>query len=524
MWSFFTKKKKPRASPEKYLQARYDAAQTTSENIKHWAMADGLSANASMSADVRRTLRNRSRYEVANNSYAKGMILTMAGDCVGTGPRLQLQTNDSKNNRQVELDFELWAEKVDLAAKLRAMRMAKATDGEAFALLVNNPKLDHEVKLDIRLIEAERVTTPNILVHQQTPATNGSGLPQRSGSSNRGAASSRCIDGIEFDQYGNVTNYYVLKNHPGDVSFKLENYERVPADAMIHWFRQDRPEQHRGVPEITPALPLFAQLRRYTLAVLAAAETAADFAAVIYTDAPANGEAMPLDPMDVIPLTKRMATVLADGWKLGQIKAEQPATSYPEFKREILGEIGRCLQIPINIVTGDSSRHNYASGRLDHQTYFKALKIEQDHLALAVMDRLFDAWFREYELLNNQSQYLHKAPATNGSGLMATGRLSQLWCSVLRCWMWDGQEHVDPAKEANAQGTRLVNLTTNLATEYARQGKDWEIELRQIAKERALMQQLNLSPIDNAKPEKPPDDKTDDEEDVNNNDNITEGR
>jgi len=276
MWSLFSRKKKtPRASPSVgYLNARYDAAQTTSENIRHWAMADGLSADASMSADVRRTLRNRSRYEVANNSYAKGMILTMAGDCIGTGPRLQLQTNDPKNNRQVELDFERWAEKVDLAAKLRAMRMAKATDGEAFAMLVNNPKLDHEVKLDIRLIEAERITSP----YEKISATNGSGLLQRSGSSNRGAAAYRC-DGIEFDQYRNVKCYYVLKNHPGDVSFKLDEYERIPVENMIHWFRQDRPEQHRGVPEITPALPLFAQLRRYTLAVLAAAENfLADFA------------------------------------------------------------------------------------------------------------------------------------------------------------------------------------------------------------------------------------------------------
>ena len=40
-----------------------------------------------------------------------------------------------------------------------------------------------------------------------------------------------------------------------------------------------------------PALPLFAQLRRFTLAVLSAAETAADFAGILYTDAPANGEA-----------------------------------------------------------------------------------------------------------------------------------------------------------------------------------------------------------------------------------------
>ena len=32
----------------------------------------------------------------------------------------------------------------------------------------------------------------------------------------------------------------------------------MPAAAVIHAFRPDRPGQRRGVPEITPALPLFA--------------------------------------------------------------------------------------------------------------------------------------------------------------------------------------------------------------------------------------------------------------------------
>ena len=59
-------------------------------------------------------------------------------------------------------------------------------------------------------------------------------------------------------------------------------------------------------------------------------------------------------------------------------------------------------------------------------------------------------------------------------------------------WFWDGQEHVDPSKEATAQATRLANNTTTLAYEYARQGKDWEAELRQRAKEMALMKELGL--------------------------------
>jgi len=439
------------ARPLTRILARYDAAQTTVENVRHWAMADGLSPDATMTPEIRRTLRNRARYEVANNSYAKGMVLTVAGDCVGTGPRLQLLSEDGETNRTIEQEFADWAAAVDLAAKLRTMKMAKATDGEAFAMLIDNPSLDHPVKLDVRPIEADRITSP----------------PKWFGNQH-------IVDGIELDNFGNPTVYHVMQDHPGGTAFPFGRFEKIPAAGMIHWFRADRPEQHRGVPEITPALPLFAQLRRYTLAVLAAAETAADFAAVLYTDAPANGEATPVEPLDVIELEKRMATTLPDGWKLGQIRAEQPGTTYAEFKRELLGEIARCLQVPINVITGDSSRHNSASGRLDHQTYFKSLRIEQSHLGRTVMDHIFSTWIAEAALLN----------------VFAMLRALD---DVRTQWFFDGHEHVDPVKEANAQATRLKNHTTTLAVEYARQGRDWETELKQRAKEIALTRKLGLT-------------------------------
>ena len=67
------------------------------------------------------------------------------------------------------------------------------------------------------------------------------------------------------------------------------------------------------------------------------------------------------------------------GWKVSQIQAQFPTTTYGEFKREILGEIGRCLLVPVNVLTGDSSRHNYASGRLDHQTAAGGLSVTAAH-------------------------------------------------------------------------------------------------------------------------------------------------
>jgi len=357
----------------RWLRARYDAAATNPDNRRHWANAGGLSANAANSVEVRRILRNRARYEVANNSYARGIVLTLANDVVGTGPRLQLLTADAEANRLIEREFAAWAKAVNLAEKLRTMRMARAQDGEAFAILTNNPKLPTPVQLDLRLVEADRVGTPDL-----------------------NAAAANAVDGIVFDAAGNPVEYHVLKQHPGDTArqYFLE-YDRLPADSVLHWFRADKPGQARGIPDIMPALPLFAQLRRFTLAVIAAAETAADFAGILYTDAPAGGEADAAEPFEPIELEQRALVTMPGGWKMSQLQAEQPSTGYAEFKHEILNEIARCLNMPFNVAAGNSSGYNYASGRLDHQTYFKAIRVKQVHLEAVVLDRILAAWLDE---------------------------------------------------------------------------------------------------------------------------------
>ncbi len=41
--------------------------------------------------------------------------------------------------------------------------------------------------------------------------------------------------------------YHILRKHPGDTSGSLSiQYERVPAESMIHYYRQDRAGQGRG--------------------------------------------------------------------------------------------------------------------------------------------------------------------------------------------------------------------------------------------------------------------------------------
>ena len=94
-----------------------------------------------------------------------------------------------------------------------------------------------------------------------------------------------------------------------------------------------------------------------------------------------------------------------------------------------------------------------------------------------VLDHVLRAWLDEAILMSEFPAALDAGAAFRDLGHQ---------------WFWDGQEHVDPAKEAAAQATRLTSYTTNLAYEYARQGRDWESEIRQRAKELALMGQLGL--------------------------------
>ena len=48
----------------------------------------------------------------------------------------------------------------------------------------------------------------------------------------------------------------------------------------------------------------------------------------------------------------------------------------------------------------------------------------------------------------------------------------------------------------------LANMTTTLSREYSRRGQDWEVELRQRARELALMSELGLN-MAQAQPQQP---------------------
>lgn len=439
------------------LRGTYDVAQTTNENRRHWTHADELSPNAALSPAIRKAVRQRARYEVANSPLARGIVRTLAYHLIGKGPRLQMQTEDADLNAVIEMHFAEWAKAIHLGAKLRTVCKAKCVDGEAFGMLITNRKLDLPSRMDLRLIECDRVTTPDYtgLITDERKA----------------------VDGIVFDADGNPELYHVLKKHPGamDAMGLLAEYDPIPAASILHWFTAERPEQRRGVSEIMSSLTLYGQLRRFILATLTSAETAADFSVVMKTTAPAGGEAAEVDPWVTMDLERNTAMFAPEGWEPTQLEARHPNEVFVPFRRAMISEGARPLSMPYNIAACDSSDYNYASGRLDHQTFFQAIDTEQGDIGDIVVDPLLAAWL--YELLRNPFAGLFR-------------QLERVrWPHT---WIWPGHQHVDPAKEAMAQDRRLKNHTTTYAHEFAREGKDWESELRQRAKEIILIKDLGL--------------------------------
>lgn len=451
----------PRPRVRDIVAGEYDGSSFDRTLANHFRYAQGFAPNIAANPADREILRNRCRHEAANNCYAAGMIRTIANDTIGTGPRLQLAGADTGANREIERAFAEHLNLIDAAAKLRHMRAAKVRDGGAFGVLRQNPGLDAAVKLDLMLVEDERVGDDHAVSLADQPE--------------------RWVEGIKFDAHDNPVAFRVRKEHPGDQRhFFKDDYDDLPAGIVIHYYHSDRIGQARGLPEMAPALILFGQLRRLTLASIDAMEAAANIALALQTNMSPDTEADALQPFDVIDLERNMATVLPEGYQLGQVKAEHPSTQYQAIKRELLNEIARCLNVPYNVAAGNSSDYNFASGRLDHQGYWRMLQVERAVIGRVILDRLFARWLDEIVI--------------GGAGVLsrAARRVIPAVGVPEHTWHWDGFKHVDPVKEATADLIRLNAGMTTYADVYAERGQDWEQQFEQRQREAQKLAELGL--------------------------------
>lgn len=423
------------------IRGSYDAASLDGMNTRHWLAADALDADSANSKTVRQRISRRARYEFANNGLGKGIQLTQANYVVGRGPKLRIQTGSPGFNSMVEAAWKSWSKETRLIKKLRTAIKAKVSDGETFIVIAQNPRMRHRVKLDLRMLECEQVTTPFL-----------------------GADEPNKIDGIQFDELGNVISYDVLKQHPGgQLSGFDQKTDTVPSRFMLHLFREDRAGQHRGVSEVASSLNCYAQSRRYREAVLVGAENIANFSLFIKTQALPSVDADIVTALSTLPIEKGMMTALPAGYDAFQPKPEQPSSNYTEFIRGQAGEQARPLNMPNNIARADSTGYSFSGGKLDHLTYFVSIEVEQQDIEEDVLDPLFEVWFAE-AVLRFGWTVPADPPPNHG-------------------WDWPEKPIIDDVKHANANRINLATGVAVLRRVFAAGGLDFDDELPRMAED-----------------------------------------
>lgn len=437
------------AAKARPIRAKYDAAGSGTEYARIWENTDALDADSANSRLVRQTLVQRSRYEIANNGYASGIAKTYATDLIGMGPQLRMQSGSEGFNRMVERAWMAWTKEIKFRRKLWCMAHAKHSDGESFGVIRQNRRLRNPVKMDIVLHETEQCQTPYSYYGREN-----------------------YIDGVKFDSFGNPEWYDFLRYHPGSTNESEWSFEaeQVPARYVLHWFKVLRPGQHRGIPETVSTLNLGAAARRWREAVLAAAENIADYSLFLKTMFEPD-EMDSVDPMSTLEIEKRMMVALPAGYEAFQPRAEQPVATHAEFSKALVSEQARPHSMPLNKAACDSSNYNYASGRLDHQTYYGSLDVDRLDCNDDVLDPLFREWFEMavtvYGWVGGNAGVLNDA-------------------AMNHTWDWPKHQVADIVSEETAADKRLKNGKSCLAAELTANGQDPEDQLAKQAESNGL--------------------------------------
>ncbi len=336
----------------------YDAA-TTGRRASSWrpngSDADSASGRRARLAFVARDM-------IRNTPLAARAQAVIAGNVVGTGIQPKVIGAGKALSKEWKDLIAAHLETTSIDADGRntiygLQRLVMAAVVDAGEVLVRRRLRERRdglpLALQLQVLEADYIDTA------RTGTTDAGGIIR---------------EGIEYDQIGRRTAYWLFSEHPGAATRPLKPYasRRVPAGEILHIYRADRPGQMRGVSWFAPVALSLQDLADGQDAQLMRQKIAACFAGFrTYdgTDEADGGEA-------------EVGTTITPG-TIRQLKAGETITfanppgvdGYDEFTRSVIRSAAAGLGITYEALSGDLSNVNFTS--------YKAGRIEMDQNILA---------------------------------------------------------------------------------------------------------------------------------------------
>lgn len=442
--------------------------------------ADWITMGTSGDAEIRgslKRLRNRCRQLERDNDYIQSYLREVENNVIGQGISFQSQVKMQRGNkmndavnRMIQDAWNEWcdAENCHVAGKLSFTEMehllvrSVARDGEILFRKVLQPFGESKIPFALEIIEADRLDDD-----YNGRAANGNEIRM----------------GVEHDEWGRPTAYYLFVNHPGDYPFgniKVNDSGRrirIPAEEIIHPFVTLRANQTRGVPWIASSIMRLRQAEGYSEAELIAARASAAIMGFIQTP---EGE-LQGDDVDggdrVTDFEPGVFKYLRPGESVQVPNTARPGGQFAPFMKMMLRGSAAGLGASYEAISKDFSESNYSSSRLallaDRDNWRKV----QNWVITHFHQQVFEAWL-DMAVLSGELKIADYE--TNPEKYQDVRWLP-------RGWAW-----VDPQKEVNAYRDAILGGLTSVTKVVAQEGEDMEDLFNEIAAERKLAESLGL--------------------------------
>ena len=454
-------------------------------------------------------LRIRARDLYAGGGLARSGINALRTNVVGIGiqpkPKIDgavLHMSDEECREWERLtlqEFRLFAEnnmcdaerQKNFYALQKLAFLSMLVSGDAFAIFGMKENKRTPYQTTIRLLEADRICTPD--------SSGGSSETKETGNGGQ------IIDGVEIDGDGTVLRYHVASRHPlSEGSYGSLTWTPIEAlgkdtgyPNILHITSWERPEQRRGVPFVAAQIEQIKQLDRYITSELAAnivasmlavfLESATDDGQGSIEDAVNEDEKVSDDELDV-ELKPGLVFDLPPGKKVKEINPIRNNSSFDGFVSAMETIIGSSMEIPKEVLI-KMYNSNYTAARGALLDFWKTVTTYRADFVDNFNTPVYEQWLSEAVGIGRI-----KAP-----GFFDDPAVRQAWCGCM--WMGSSMGHVDPLKEVKAAEKRIaINMSTEEqeASEY--NGGDWNEIIRQRKAEKAA--QSDELPPKNDKPAK----------------------
>ena len=484
----------------------YNGASRTKNALVGWITGGG---SAEEDIDLQGSLlRVRSRDLYTGGGLGRGAPATLVTNVVGWGirpkPKIDREylglTDEAAEEWQKNTlrEFELWAKSrmCDASRQNTFWEMqelafrSELMSGDVFSVFEHKPNPLNPYTLTLRLIEADRVSTPESSGESEAKTTDSGG---------------RIVDGVEVSKEGEVIRYHVATYHPlqddtpEEITWTaIDAFGKETGEPnILHLMTVERPEQHRGIPFVSAMIVKVKQLDRYMDAELAASIVAAMLTVFITNDGTQDdgydsindgisADEKVTDDSMRIELGNGNVYELPPGRHVDHIGENRAPTAFDAFVSSVVTMIGSSLEIPYEVLMHRYD-HNYTASRSAMLDFWKVVRRYRNHFVQRFNQPIYEQWLAEAVALGRV-----EAP-----GFFDDPAVRDAWCGCQ--WIGTSQGHVQPVQEAEAAKLRMeTGISTGEQEAMEFNGSNYFENLAQRQRERDAAPWISMGEEENS--------------------------